>query len=139
MSYNNDSFFAIFESMNVGIQFSDSSNKANIYPSYIMALLGYGQTFPHSSIGSSSTNEEYGMLTILFLHKCDTTFHIRCKKDFKRAHGRDKGFPSMERLWVGLKKFMHDIFLLIISLIENPCFGMNIIFNNMESFHLTMR
>ena len=66
MPYNNDSFFAIFESMNVGTQFSDSSNEANIYPPYIMTILGYGQPFPNSSISSSSTNEEYGMLTILF-------------------------------------------------------------------------
>ena len=66
MPYNNDAFFAIFESMNVGTQFSDSSNEANIYPPYIMTILGYGQPFPNSSISSSSTNEEYGMLTILF-------------------------------------------------------------------------
>ncbi|RVW98803.1 hypothetical protein CK203_024083 [Vitis vinifera] len=35
-----------------GTQFSDSSNEANVYPSYVMC---YGQP-------SSSTDEEYGML-----------------------------------------------------------------------------
>ena len=37
--------------MSIGTQFSDSSNEANVYPSYVM---GYGQL-------SSSTDEEYGM------------------------------------------------------------------------------
>ena len=37
--------------MSIGTQFSDSSNEANVYPSYVMC---YGQP-------SSSTDEEYGM------------------------------------------------------------------------------
>ena len=44
-------FLASFESMSIATQFSDSSNKANVYTSYVM---GYGQP-------SSSTDEEYGM------------------------------------------------------------------------------
>ena len=39
--------------MSIGTQFSDSSNEANVYLPYMM---GYGQL-------SSSTDEEYGMLS----------------------------------------------------------------------------
>ena len=39
--------------MSIGTQFSDSSNEANVYPSYVM---GYDQP-------SSSTDDEYGMLS----------------------------------------------------------------------------
>ena len=78
-------------------------------------------------------------ITILLPHKCRTTFHIRCNnKDFKQAHGKTLDFPSIERLWVGLKKFMHGMFILTINTIETPCLGMNIVFNNMSSLHLTI-
>ena len=78
-------------------------------------------------------------ITILLLHKCCTTFHIRCNnKDFKRAHGKTLDFPSMDRLWAELKKFMHDIFVLTINTIETLCLGMNIVFNNMSSLYLTI-
>ena len=49
--FNEQLFSASFESMSIGTQFSDSSNEANVYPSYVMC---YGQP-------SSSTDEEYGM------------------------------------------------------------------------------
>ena len=49
--YKEDLLSGSFESMSIGTQFSDSSNEANVYPSYVM---GYGQP-------SSSTNEESGM------------------------------------------------------------------------------
>ena len=78
-------------------------------------------------------------LTIILLYKCHITFHIRCKEGFKWAHGRTPGFPSMERLGVGVKKFMHDMFVLIISIFETPCLGTNIVFNKMRSLHITMR
>ena len=77
-------------------------------------------------------------ITILFLHKCHITFHIRCNKDFKWAHRKTLDFLSMDRLWVGVKKFMHDMFVFTISTIETPWPGMNIVFNKMRSFHLTM-
>ncbi|RVW67042.1 hypothetical protein CK203_064397 [Vitis vinifera] len=49
--YNEELLSGSFESMSIGTQFSNSSNKANVYPPYVM---GYDQ--PSSSIG-----EEYGM------------------------------------------------------------------------------
>ncbi|RVW90766.1 hypothetical protein CK203_046415 [Vitis vinifera] len=51
--YNEELLSGIFESMSIGTQFSDFSNEANVYPLYVM---GYGQP-------SSSTDEEYGMLS----------------------------------------------------------------------------
>ena len=92
MPYNNDSFFAIFESMNVGTQFSDSSNEANIYPPYIMTILGYGQPFPNSSISSSSTNEEYGMLTIIFTQM---SYYIpyQMQEGFQTSTSEKQRFP----------------------------------------------
>ena len=35
--YNEDLFSASFESMSIEIQFSDSSNEGNIFPSYAMS------------------------------------------------------------------------------------------------------
>ncbi|RVW92586.1 hypothetical protein CK203_039385 [Vitis vinifera] len=49
--YNEELLSRSFESMSIGTQFSDSSNKANVYPPHVMS---YGQP-------SSSTDEEYGM------------------------------------------------------------------------------
>ena len=49
--FNEQLFLASFESMSIETQFSDSSNKSNVYPPYVM---GYGQP-------SSSMDEEYGM------------------------------------------------------------------------------
>ena len=78
-------------------------------------------------------------ITILLLHKCRTTFHMRCNnKSFKWTHGKTLDFPSMDKLWVGLKKFMHDMFVLTINTIETPCPSMNIVFNRMDSLHLTI-
>ena len=51
--YNEELLLGSFESMSIGTQFSDSSNEANVYPSYVM---GYDQP-------SSSTDDEYGMLS----------------------------------------------------------------------------
>ena len=94
---------------------------------------------------SSSIDEEYERYNYLFIYllfflcKCHTTFHIRCNnKDFKWAHGKTLDFSSMERLWVGVKKFMHDMFVLTMSTIETPCLGMSIVFNKMWSLHLIM-
>ncbi|RVW83734.1 hypothetical protein CK203_045962 [Vitis vinifera] len=51
--YKEDLLSGSFESMSIGTQFSDSSNEANVYPSYVR---GYDQP-------SSSTDDEYGMLS----------------------------------------------------------------------------
>ena len=45
----------------------------------------------------------------------------------------------MDRLWVALKKFMHVMFVLTSNIIETPYVGTNIVFNKIESLHLTMR
>ena len=52
-SYNEELLSRSFESMSLRTQFSDPSNEANVYPPHMMS---YGQP-------SSSTNEEYGMLS----------------------------------------------------------------------------
>ena len=78
-------------------------------------------------------------ITILLPHKCHTSFHISYNnKDFKRAYGKTLDFPSMDRLSIGLKKFMHGMFVHTINTIETPCPGMNIVFNKMGSLHLTI-
>ena len=134
--YNNDSFSTNFESMSLKTQFNDSSNKANIFFRYIMMSIGYGQPCPNPS---SSTNEEYEM----FNNPSSTqiSYHISYQmqqEGFQTSTWITLSFPSMERLWVGVKKFLHDIFVLTISIIETLCLGMNIVFNKMKSFHLTM-
>ena len=55
-TYNEDSFSASFDSMSIVTQFSDPSNKGNIFPPYTMS---YGQP---SSYPSSSIGEEYGII-----------------------------------------------------------------------------
>ena len=54
--HNEDSLSAIFESMSIGTQYSDSSNDGNIFPPHTMT---YGQP---SSNPSASIDEEYGMI-----------------------------------------------------------------------------
>ena len=50
--FHKEELFSVnFEFMSIETQFSDFSNEANIYPSYVTS---YGQPL-------SSTNEEYGM------------------------------------------------------------------------------
>ncbi|RVW62629.1 hypothetical protein CK203_063464 [Vitis vinifera] len=56
--FNKDSFSVSFESMSIRTQFSDSLTEANIYPPYMM---GYGQPPQDYAMGSSSTDEDYGM------------------------------------------------------------------------------
>ena len=53
--HNEDSFSAIFESMSIGTQYSDSSNDANVFPPYTMS---YGQP----SSNPSGSIDEYGMI-----------------------------------------------------------------------------
>ena len=44
----------------------------------------------------------------------------------------------MERLWVGVKTFVHGIFKVTINIIGTPCLGMNIVFIRIGSFHQIM-
>ena len=37
----------------------------------------YGKSPQNHLIGSSSTDENYDMLTILLLHECHTTLHVK--------------------------------------------------------------
>ena len=53
--HNEDLFSTRFESMSIDTQYSDSSNDANVFPSYTMS---YGQPFSNPS---ASIDEEYGM------------------------------------------------------------------------------
>ena len=65
---NEDSFSASFESMNIGTQYSDSSNDDNIF---LPNTMSYGQP---SSNPSASNDEEYGM--IYYPHAEQIPFHI---------------------------------------------------------------
>ena len=58
--FNKESFSAHFESMSIETQFSDSSNEANVYLPYVK---GYGQSSQNYVMGSSSTDEKYGMFS----------------------------------------------------------------------------
>ena len=66
--YNEDSFSSSFESMSIGTQFSDLSNKGNIFPPYTMS---YGQPSSHP-LGSIS--EEYGIIN--YPHGLQMSFQI---------------------------------------------------------------
>ena len=66
--YNEDSFSASFESMNIVTHYSDSSNDSNVFPPYTMS---YGQPFSNPSI---SIDEEYGMIN--YSHAEQMSFHI---------------------------------------------------------------
>ncbi|RVW94930.1 hypothetical protein CK203_034508 [Vitis vinifera] len=68
-----------------GTQFSDSSNEANVYPSYVM---GYGQP-------SSSTDEEYGMPSYL------STAHMSYQVPYQMQEGFDMN------TWVNLEYLIH--------------------------------
>ena len=75
---------ASFESMSIGTQFSDSSNEGNIFPPYTMSY-GVMVSFLHILQVLLVKNMEW--LTILMIYKCHSKFHIKWKKDFKRACG----------------------------------------------------
>ncbi|RVW64319.1 hypothetical protein CK203_047000 [Vitis vinifera] len=133
MPYNEDSLSASFESMSVETQFSDSSNEANIYAPYAMS---YGQ--PPQNL-SSSTDEEYER----YNYPSSTQMpyylpHQLQQQGFQTSTGKTLDFLSMDKLLVGLKKLMHGMFVHTINTIETPCPGMNIVFNKMDSFHLTI-
>ena len=130
--YNEDSFLASFESMSIGTQFSVSLNEGNIFPLY---TLSYGQPSSHPS---GSISEENEMINYPHDPQCHSKFHIKCNKDFKRACGGTPSFLSMERLWVGVKTFIHDIFEFTINIIGAPCLGMNIVFIKMGPLHQIM-
>ena len=66
--HNEDSLSTSFESMNIGTQYSDSSNDDNIFPPNTMS---YGQP---SSNPSASIHEEYGMIN--YPHVEQMSFHI---------------------------------------------------------------
>ena len=85
--YNEDSLSVSFESMSIGTQFSDSSNKANIFPLYIMS---YGQPSSHGSIG-----EEYGMIN--YPHVPQMSFQI--------LYQMQQGFQT--NMWVNLEFSIH--------------------------------
>ena len=105
-----------FKSMSIGTQYSDSSNDNNIFPPHTMS---YGQS---SSNPSGVIDEEYGMINYPHVEQMSSTFHIRCNK-------------SMEKLWVQVKTFMHDMFDPIINIIGTSCPGMSIVFTKMGSLH----
>ena len=126
---NEDSLLANFKSMSIGTQYSDSSNDSNIFPPNTMS---YGQP---SSNPSASIDEEYGMIN--YPHTEQMSFHIsyQMQQGFQTNMWVNPDFLSMERLWVQVKTFMHDIFDLIINIIETPYPGMSIVFTKMESLH----
>ena len=41
----------------------------------------------------------------------------------------------MERLWVGVNRFMHGMFKVTINIIGTPCLDMNIVFIKMRFLH----
>ena len=62
--FNDNSFSTNFESISIKTQFNDSSNEANVYPPYLMS---YGQPPQNYVMGSSSTDENYGMFNYSLL------------------------------------------------------------------------
>ena len=67
--------------MSLRTQFSDSSNEANVYPPHMMS---YGQP-------SSSTNEEYGMLS----------YSTSAQMSYQVPYQMERGFNM--NTWVNLK------------------------------------
>ena len=124
--HSEDSFSASIESMSIGTQYSDSSNDANVFPPY---TISYGQPSSHplDSIG------EYGMIN--YPHDAQMSFQTpyQMQQRFQTSMWMNPNFLSMERLWVQVKTFMHDMFDLIINIIIRLCLGMNIVFTKMGS------
>ena len=71
--------------MSIGTQFSDSSNKANVYPPHVMS---YGQP-------SSSTNEEYGM----------PSYSPSAQMSYQVPYQMEGGFDI--NTWVNLEYLIH--------------------------------
>ena len=84
--YNEDSFWASFESMSIGTQFSDSLNESNIFPPYTMS---YGQP----SHTSGSIGEEYEMIN--HPHDPQMSFQIRyqMQQEFQMSMWVNPEFP----------------------------------------------
>ncbi|KAL6321740.1 hypothetical protein AAG906_031255 [Vitis piasezkii] len=88
---------------------------------------------------SSSTDEEYER----YNYPSSTQMpyylpHRLQQQGFQTSTWENPDFLSMDKLLVGLKKFMHGMFVHTINTIETPCPGMNIVFNKMGSLHLTI-
>ena len=85
--YNEDSFPASFESMNIGTQFSNLSNEGNIFPPYTMS---YSQP---SSQPSGSIGEEYGMIN--YPHDPQMSFQIsyQMQQEFQTSMWVNPEFP----------------------------------------------
>ena len=104
--YKEELLSEIFESMSIGTQFSDSSNEVNVYPPYVM---GYGQP-------SSSTDEEYGMLS----------YPSDAQMSYQVPYQMQGGFDM--NTWVNLeypihveavgKRYMHDMLEFLTNIIE---------------------
>ena len=45
--------------------------------------MGYSKSLQNYLIGLSLTDENYGMLIIIYWHKCHTAFHIKYKEDLE--------------------------------------------------------
>ena len=130
--YSEYSFSASFESMSIGTQFNDSLKEGNIFPPYTMS---YGQP---SSYPSGSIGEEYGMIN--YPHDPQIPFQIQyqMQQGFQMSMWVNPEFPIMERLWVGVNRFMYGMFEVTINIIGTPCLGMNIVFTKMVSLHHIM-
>ena len=85
--HNEDSFLASFESMSIGTQYNDSSNDANVFPSYTM---NYAQP---SSNPLASINEEYGMIN--YPHAEQILFHLsyQMQQGFQTSMWVNPEFP----------------------------------------------
>ena len=127
--HNENSLSASFESMSIGTQYSDSSNDDNIFPPNTMS---YGQP---STNPLTSIDEEYGMIN--YPHAEQMPFHIpyQTQQGFQTNMWVNLNFLSIERLWVQVKTFMHDMFDLIINIIGTPCPSMSIVFTKTGSLH----
>ena len=86
--YNEDSFFASFESMSIGTQFSDSLNEGNIFRPYTMS---YGQPSSHPS---NSIGEEYEMIN--YPHDPQMLFQIpyQMQQGFQTSMWVNPEFPT---------------------------------------------
>ena len=85
--YNEDSFSASFESMNIETQFSDSSNEGNIFPPYTMS---YGRPSSHPS---GSIDKEYEMIN--YPHNPQIPFQIsyQMQQEFQTNMWVNPEFP----------------------------------------------
>ena len=84
---------------------------------------------------SASIDEEYGMINYSHAEQMSFCIPYQMQQGFQTNMWGTPNFLSMERFWVQVKTFMHDMFYPIINNMGTPYYDMSIVFTKMGSLH----